>query len=119
MPLTPQQIIETKFSTRALGYDKSEVRHFLKTVSTDYAAAICAIAETQRTVQASEMTRLVAQLRESVRALLLAAELRTQSADVDVYDDDQPLNVLDEAADVLGAAADALEQARGMVGRGA
>jgi DivIVA domain-containing protein len=118
MPLTPQQVTETTFSTRALGYDKTEVRDFLQTVSSDYAAAICAIAETHRTVQASELTRLVAHLQESARALLLAAERRAQSARVDVYDD-QPPDVLDEAANLLCAAADALEQARGVSGHGA
>jgi DivIVA domain-containing protein len=118
MPLTPRQITETRFSTRPLGYDKTEVRVFLNKVSSDYAAAICAIAETHRTVQASEMTRLVAQLQVSARALLLAAERRAQSARVNVYDD-QPSDVLDEAANLLCAAADALEQARDVSGQGA
>jgi DivIVA domain-containing protein len=118
MPLTPQQITETEFSTRPLGYDKTEVRDFLKTVSSDYAAAICAIAETHRTLQASEMTRLVAQLQQSARALLLAAERRAQSARGDVYDV-QSSDVLDEAANLLCAAADALEQVRRVSGQGA
>jgi hypothetical protein len=56
----------------------------------------------------------VAAVHSSVRTLLLAAELQGQSKDVTAVDNPQPMDVLDEAAKLLIAAADALEVGRDM-----
>jgi DivIVA domain-containing protein len=115
MPLSPKQVAGKKFATRALGYDKGDVRAFLEKASADYSLAIQAIAETRNEVRASELSHLVAAIQSSVRTLLLAAEHQKQSTGVNAVDDAEPMDVLDEAAKLLIAAADALEVGRGMV----
>jgi DivIVA domain-containing protein len=114
MPLSPEQVAGKRFSTRALGYDKGEVRAFLEKASADYSLAIHAIAQTRNEAQASQLSHLVAAVHSSVRTLLLAAELQGRSNDFNAVDNPQPMDVLDEAAKLLIAAADALEVGRDM-----
>jgi DivIVA domain-containing protein len=114
MPLSPEQVAGKRFSTRSPGYDKGEVKAFLAKASADYSLAIHAIAETRKELEASQLSHLVEALHSSVRTLLLAAELQGRSSDANAVDDPQPMDVLDEAAKLLIAAADAMEVGRNM-----
>jgi hypothetical protein len=90
---------------------KAEVRAFLERVAADYATATDAIVEAESEVRRKEVDRLVGAVQESARALLVAAELVAQPVDRSLAGDRPVQRVMDEAAKMLVAATNALEEA--------
>jgi DivIVA domain-containing protein len=120
MPLTPEEVRARRFRIGLLGYRKRDVVSFLREVAWDYNAALedgTALDRVTDEVRAVE--RLLACAQESTQVLRLVAEfeLRREQACTAAPDDALAGYRLSGAAQVLSAAADALERALCVVRR--
>jgi DivIVA domain-containing protein len=116
MPLKPEQVRARGFRVALFGYRKRDVRSFLRRVAWDYKTSLEASSGRGPAVtEAREVERLLRSTQEATELLRLVAELEAKREQAGPEDDALAAYRLLTAAEVLSAAADALERAHRVV----